>query len=356
MTEYEDIFSKDSSDLGKSGLLEHAIDTADCKPVKQPPRQVPPYQREVIDQQLGELLTTGQIEPSQSPGSSPVVLARKHDSTYRVCIDYRKVNQLTQKHAIPLPQTNAVLEALGGANWFPSLDLASGYWQMQVKEEDRPKTAFSTHKGQFHWRVMPFGLTNGPASFTGLMNLPLSGLSWTHGLVHLDDIIIWASTFENHIHRLRLVFDHMRMAGLKQKPTKCHFLQKEVTFLGHVVSADGIKTDPEKVKAVKTEPVSVNLKELQSFLGLAGYNRKFILGFSSIAKPLYTLCRKNIPFSWQQEQQAAFEELEDRLVSAPILAYPDFSPIAGSFILDTDASQYLGIVAVLSQQQPDGTE
>ena len=135
-----------------------------------------------------------------------------------------------------------------------------------------------------------------------------------------------------------------------------HFLQKEVTFLGHVVSVDGITTDPEKVKAVKTWPVPVNLKELKGFLGLAGYYRKFILGFSSIAKPLYTLCRKNIPFSWQQEQQAAFEELKDRLVSAPILAYPDFSPMAGSFILDRDESQYLGIGAVLSQQQPDGTE
>ena len=183
------------------------------------------------------------------------------------------------------------------------------------------------------------------------MNLELSGLTWTHCLVYLDDIIIWASTFENHNHHLRLVFDRMRTAGLKLKPTKWHFLQKEVTFLGHVVSADGIKTGPEKVKAVKTWPVPVNVKELQSFLGLDGYYRKFIVGFSSIAEALYTLCRKNIPFSWQQEQQAAFEELKDRLVSAPVLAYPDFSPAAGSFILDTDASQYLGIGAVLSQQQ-----
>ena len=225
-----------------------------------------------------------------------------------------------------------------------------------MKEEDRPKTAFSTHKGQFQWRVMPFGLTNGPASFTRLMNLALSGLTWTHCLVYLDDIIIWASTFEDHIRRLRLVFDRIRAAGLKLKPTKCHFLRKEVAFLGHVVSSDGIKTDPEKVKAVKTWPEPVNVKELQSFLGLAGYYRKFILGFSIIAEPLYKLCRKNVPFGWQQEQQAAFEELKDRLVSAPVLAYPDFSPAAGSFILDTDASQYLGIGAVLSQQQPDGTE
>ena len=147
VTEYEDIVSKVSSDLGKSGLLEHAIDTGDCKPVKQPPRQVPPYQREVIDEQQDELLATGRVEPSQSPWSSPVVLARKHDGTYR--IDFRKLNQSTKEDAIPVPRTDDWLEALGGTQWFSSLNLASGYWQMQVKEENRPKTAFSTHHGQF---------------------------------------------------------------------------------------------------------------------------------------------------------------------------------------------------------------
>ena len=206
-------------------------------------------------------------------------------------------------------------KALGGAQWFSSLDLASGYWQMQVKEEDRPKTAFPTHRGQFQWRVMPFVFTNGPASFTRLMNLALNGLTWTHCLVYLDNIIIWASTFEDHIRRLRLMFNGKSTACLKLKPSKCHFLRKEVAFLGHVVSTDGIQTDPEKVKAVKTWPVSVTVKKLQSFLVLAGYYRKFILRFFIIAEPLYKLCRKKVPFSWQQEQQAAFEELKDRLVS-----------------------------------------
>lgn len=315
VTEYGDIFAKDSSDLEKSVLLEHAIDSGHCKPVKQPPRRVPPYQREIIHQQLEDLLATGRIEPSRIPWSSPVVLSREHDGTYRMCIDYRKLNQLTQKDAIPLPRTVDVFKALGGAQWFSSLDLASGYWQMQVKEEDRPKTAFSTHRGQFQWRVMPFGLTNGPASFTRLMNLALNGLTWTHCLAYLDDIIIWASTFEDHIRRLRLMFNRKRTACLKWKPSKCHFLRKEVAFLGYVVSSDGIQTDLEKVKAVKTWPVSVNVKELQSFPVLAGYYRKFILGFLIIAEPLYKLCRKKVPFSWQQEQQAAFEELKDRLVS-----------------------------------------
>lgn len=147
-----------------------------------------------------------------------------------MCIDFRKLNQSTKKDAIPLHRTDDLLEALGGVQWFSSLDLASGYWQMLVKEEDRPKTAFSTHHGQFQWNVMPFGLTNGPVSFTRLMNLALSGLTWTHCLVYLNDIIVWAPTFEEHIHRLRLVFNRIRAAGLKLK-LKCRFLRKEVAFL-----------------------------------------------------------------------------------------------------------------------------
>ena len=154
---------------------------------------------------------------------------------------------------------------------------------------------------------MPFGWTDGPASFTQVINLVLNGLTWTHSPVYLDDIIIWARTFEEHIHCLRLVFDRKRTAGLKVKPTKCHFLRREVTFLGHVDSSDRIKTDPENFKAVKTWPLPLHVKELQSFLGLAGYYRKFTLVFFIFAEPLYKLCRKNVPFCWQQEQQPALE-------------------------------------------------
>ena len=285
-----------------------------------------------------------------------MVLVRKHDGTYRMCVDFRKLNQRTQKDAVPLPITDDVLEALGGARWFSCLDLASGYWQMQVKEKDRPKTAFSSHCGQFQWTVMPFGLTNGFASFTCLMNLALGGLTWTHCLVYLDDIIVWDPTFDDHLHRRRLVFDGIQAAGLKLKPSKCQFLKREVTFLGHVVSAEGIKRDPAKVEAVKTWPAPLDVKELQSFLGLASYYRKFISRFSIIVEPLYKLCRKSTPFHWRQEQQLAMEELTHRLVNAPVLAYPDFTTSAGTFILDTDASQHLGIGAVLSQLQADGTE
>ena len=273
-----------------------------------------------------------------------------------MCIDYRKLNLCTEKDAIPLPRTDDVLEALGGGQWFSCLDLASGYWQMQVKEEERPKTAFSTHRGQFQWRVMPFGLTNGPASFTRLMNLALNELTWKHCLVYLDDIIIWAPSFEEHLRRLRLVFDKIRTTVLKLKPTKCQFLKREVSFLGHVVSSEGIKTDPDKVETVRTWSTPVDIKELQSFLGLASYYRRFISGFSIIVESLYKVSGKGVSFQWQMKQESAFNELKHRLTTAPVLAYPDFSPDVGLFVLDTDASQHLGIGAVLSQLQPDGTE
>ena len=354
--EFADVFAVNNSDLGKTELLEHEINTAEAAPIKQPPRRVPPYKRDVIDQQLDDLLAHGRIEQSQSPWSSPVVLARKHDGTYRMCIDYRRLNQCTVRDAQPLPRTDDVLEALGGACWFSCLDLASGYWQVPVAERDRTKTAFVTHRGQFQWSVMPFGLTNGPATFQRLMNLALDGLTWTYCLVYLDDVIIWSATFEDHLHRLRQVFEKIRMAKLKLKPSKCQFLKTQVKFLGHVVSSQGIKTDPEKVESVKTWPTPADVKELQGFLGLASYYRRFISDFSIIAEPLNKLCRKGVPFHWLQEQQSAFEELKHRLTSAPVLAYPDFSPGVGSFILDTDASQQLGLGAVLSQSQQDGTE
>ena len=201
--EFSDIFATDNFDLGKTCLSEHTNDTGESQPIKIPPRRTPPHQREIIDRQLDDLSKHGRIEPSQSPWSSPVVLARKHDGTFRMCVDYRKLNQCTVKDAQPLPRSDDVLEVVGKARWFSYLDLASGYWHMQVADKDRPKTTFSTHRGQFQWKVMPFGLTKRPASFTRLMNLALDGLTWTYCLVYLDDIIVWSDTFDEHLSRLR---------------------------------------------------------------------------------------------------------------------------------------------------------
>ena len=171
------------------------------------------------------------------------------------------------------------------------------------------------------------------------MNLALDGLTWIYCLVYLDYIIVWSATFDEHLHRLRQVLDRIRKAGLKLKSANCQLLKKPVTFLGHVVSSQGIEIDPEKTRAVDEWPTPENLVELRSFLGLASYYRRFIADFSIIAEPLFRLSKKGIRFLWGPEQRRAFEELKHRLKSAPVLAYPDFSPSAGTFVLDTDASQ-----------------
>lgn len=315
--EYEDVFAKDETDIGLSHLMEHEINTGDHKPIKQQPRRLPPHRRPVVEKQLDSLLSQGRIAPSNSPWSSPVVLVRKRDGDFRMCIDYRKLNAITTRDAQPLPRVDDILESLDGACYFTCLDLASGYWQVKVAEKDRAKTAFVTPQGQFEWLVMPFGLTNAPGTFQRLMNMALQGLTWKYCLVYLDDILIWSKSFDEHLNRLRAVFERLRAAGVKLKPKKCHFLKKRVNFLGHVISSNGIETDPEKITALHNWPTPKNIKELRSFLRLAGYYRKFIMGFSMTAEPLYRLLKRNCSFQWSKEQENAFQALKQHLCSPP---------------------------------------
>ena len=204
--EYKDIMAEQPGELGLTDLLEHRIDTGEATPIKQPPRRLPPFKRKAVDKQLDELLEQGRIEESSSPWSSTVVLARKKDGSYRLCVDYRQLNAVTIKDSQPLLRTDDILESLDEAVWFSTLVLASGYWQVPVAATDRDKTAFVTHRGQFNWTCLPFGLTNGPATFQRLMNLALKGLAWKDCLVYLDDIIVWSKTFDEHLERLRAVF------------------------------------------------------------------------------------------------------------------------------------------------------
>ena len=241
---------------------------------------------------------------------------------------------------------------MAGSKWFSTLDLISGYWQVEMSPEDQEKTAFCTPEGLFEFTVMPFGLCNAPATFQRLMDLVLSGLQWTECLVYLDDVIILGRDFEDHLRSLKLVFQRLRESGLKLKPAKCSLFQEKVSYLGHVISADGLATDPDKSNQVAWWPVPTSAKEVQKFLGLANYYRRFVKGFASIAKPLHKLTEKNSVFKWTEECQEAFIELRHRLTSTPALAHPDFSK---PFTLDTDASN-TGIGAVLSQEGEDGVE
>ena len=263
-----------------------------------------------------------------------------------MCIDYRPLNAATHKDAFPLPRIDETLDKLSNACWFSTTDLASGYWQVSMAEEAKEKTAFCTRNGLFHWNVMPFGVTNAPATFQRLME---SVVGEMEGGAHvfLDDVILQGSDFEEMLSRLDAFFQCLQSANLKLKPRKCCFFQKSVAFLGHIVSEKGIQTSPEKVAAVKNWPVPTTRKRVRSFLGLVSYYRRYIKGFSTMAKPLTNLTSIHVPFVWGSDCQESFESLKECLVSAPILGYP---MDVGSFILDTDASD-VGIAGVLSQMQ-----
>ena len=281
-----------------------------------------------------------------------VVLVRKKDGSLRFCVDYHKVNTITRKDAYPLPRVDDALDTLACCKWFTTLDLLSGYWQVEVDEKDREKTAFSTQDGLFEFTRMPFGLCNAPATFQRLMDLVLAGLQWNNCLVYLDDILIIGRTFDDHLQNLSLVLDRLRGAGLKLKPFKCAICRKQVTYLGHIVFTDGIATDPAKTNKVKCWPTPTSKHQVQEFLGLVSYYRRFIKSFATVAKPLHRLTEKTTTFKWTTQCQEAFGYLKHCLVSAPILAFPNYNK---PFILDTDASD-AGIGAVLSQLDDSGRE
>ena len=352
LTEYADIFAIDSKDLGRTDKVQHQIVTGDSAPIRQQVRRVPPAKREEMRSLLKDMLAQDVIKPTNSPWASPVVLVKKKDGSTRFCVDYRKVNAVTRKDAYPLPRIDDTLDTLSGSKLFSTLDLLSGYWQVEIDHNDREKTAFCTPDGLFEFKVMPFGLCNAPATFQRLMDTILAGIQWSHCLVYLDDIIVLGRTFKEHLRSLRAVFDQIRSANLKLKPRKCILCRQSVDFLGHIVSKEGIATDPAKTEKVMNWPVPVSKRDVQQFLGLTSYYRRFVQGYATIAKPLHQLTEKNTPFRWTAAAQDAFESLRQKLATAPILAFPDCSK---PFTLDTDASDF-GMGAVLSQIQEDGTE
>ena len=265
LTRYRDIFMTPGSEPGRTDKLTHSIDTGQSRPVRQAVRRVSPSQRQEIKELLDDMLDKNVIQPSASPWASPIVLVKKKDGSTRFCVDYRKVNQVTSKDAFPLPRVDDTLDYLSGSLWFSTLDLASGYWQVEVDPKDRPKTAFCTPEGLFEFNVMPFGLCNAPATFQRLMNLILGGLQLSSCLVYLDDIIVMGRSFDEHLRNLATVFDRIQEAGLKLKPAKCQFLQDQVQYLGHIVTREGIAADPSKTAVIKEWPVPTCTKEC--FLG-----------------------------------------------------------------------------------------
>ena len=352
VADYNDVFALSDEDLGCTDVVKHKIDTADHVPIKQYPRRTPFAQRAKIAAMIADMERKGVVSPSVSPWASPIVLVPKKDGTTRFCVDFRRLNAITKKDVYPLPRIEDILDTLGRAQYFTTLDLSAGYWQIQLDASSKEKTAFTTHCGLFQFNRMPFGLCNAPSTFQRLMQTVLVGLEGKTCFVYIDDILVCSRTFDDHVRHLQAVFDRLRTANLKLKVQKCVFLRDEVQYLGHTISKHGIAPDPSKVSKVQNFPVPTDLNKLRQFLGLASYYRRFIKNFAAVAAPLHALTKKDVSYVWTVQCQEAFQQLKQLLCSAPVLAYPQFGP-GHQFVLETDAS-LAGLGAVLSQNDDKG--
>ncbi|KAL0551796.1 hypothetical protein IC582_010885 [Cucumis melo] len=345
--DYPDVFPEELPGLPPHREVEFAIKLEPgTVPISRAPYRMAPAELKELKVQLQELLDKGFIRPSVSPWGAPVLFVKKKDGSMRLCIDYRELNKVTVKNRYPLPRIDDLFDQLQGATVFSKIDLRSGYHQLRIKNEDVPKTAFRSRYGHYEFIVMSFGLTNAPAVFMDLMNRVFREFLDTFVIVFIDDILIYSKTEAEHEEHLRMVLQTLRDNKLYAKFSKCEFWLKQVSFLGHVVSKDGVSVDPAKIEAVTgwTRPSTVS--EVRSFLGLAGYYRRFVENFSRIATPLTQLTRKGAPFVWSKACEDSFQTLKQKLVTAPVLTIPDGS---GSFVIYSDASKK-GLGCVLMQQ------
>jgi len=365
LMKYRDTFSKGDDDIGFCDKVEHRIITTDDIPVKIPYRRIPPNQWSEVREYLRNSLKMGIIRESSSPYAAPVVLIPKKSGKLRLCIDYRGLNAKTRKDAYPLPRIEEALDALNGAKYFCSLDLAHGFYQLPVAEEDIEKTAFRIGTGGlYEYLRMPFGLTGSPGTFMRLMDKIFGDQNFQTILTYLDDILVFGRTFDETLERLQMVLSRLKDNNLKVKPEKCQLFKEKLHYLGHLISKEGMAPDDEKVKAITNWPKPETDTQLRGFLGLAGYYRRFVPQFAQLASPLHNLLKgrgatkkgkykkKNQPLgigAWDSSCDKAFNELKSKLTEAPILGHPDFKQ---PYILEIDAS-LSGLGAVLSQDQGD---
>ncbi|GJX39797.1 putative reverse transcriptase domain-containing protein [Tanacetum coccineum] len=324
--EFADVFPDELPGLPPAREIEFGIELIPgAEPISKAPYRMAPVELKELKEQLQEMLENGFIRPSVSPWGAPVLFVKKKDGSMRLCIDYRELNRITIRNRYPLPRIDDLFDQLQGAKYFSKIDLRSGYHQLRVREQDISKTAFRTRYGHYEFLVMPFGLTNAPAVFMDLMNRIFHEYLDKFVIVFIDDILVYSKSEEEHERHLRIVLEILRQKKLYAKFSKCEFWLQQVAFLGHIVSADGIIMDPSKVEAITKWPRPTTVTEVRSFLGLAGYYRRFVEGFSRLALPLTQLMRKGEKFVWTDERQESFEELKRRLVSAPILTLPSGS-------------------------------
>ena len=339
------VFAPTTGPVTRTKLAAHEIDTGNAFPIRQKLRRLPLAQQDSATNEINKMLKEDIIEPSDSPWAAPIVLVRKKDGSMRFCVDYRRLNSVTRKDSYPLPNIDDTFDALGGAQYFCALDLASGYWQVPMSDDAKAKSAFLTKDGLFQFKVMPFGLCNAPATFERLMDRVLRGHLGNRCLVYIDDVIVYGQDFDSTLQNLDTILGCLEAAQLQLKAKKCDLFQKEILYLGFRISGTGIRPDPAKTSAVTKWPRPCNVTDVRAFLGFASYHRRFIKDFAAIADPLTRLSQKNVKFVWTETQEIAFRQLIAALVSAPMLHHP--VPDA-PFILDTDASAY-ALGGVLSQ-------
>ena len=349
-----DIFAKDISELGAYKSFTHTIETGEAPPQRRPYYRSTPMARKEQEKQVEEMLKHDIIEPSDSMWQAPVVLVKKPTGEFRFAVDYRQLNNVTKPISQSLPRFESIFDSLGDAQpkFFTTLDMSSGFWQLYLDPKTKHKTTFTTPMGNYNFKRMPFGLVNAPASYTIMMNKVLQGLNWKFLLCYMDDILIFSSSFEEHLNHLDQVFEKLREANLTLKPSKCKFATDRVLYLGHYLSQQGIEVNDRKIEAVKSYPKPTTLKKLRGFLGLCSYYRRFIKDFAKIASPLYKLLKKDAKFEWTANQEDAFLKLKDLLTTTPVLNYPDFSK---PFKLTSDASGE-GIGYYISQVNDAGEE
>jgi hypothetical protein len=344
LDKYQDVF-QEPTQLPPQRALDHAIALEDgAQPVNSRPYRYSPLQKDEIERQVQEMLRTGIIKASMSPYASPVLLVKKKDGSWRFCVDYRRLNTLTIKNKFPLPIVDELLDELAGTKFFSKLDLRAGYHQIRVRPEDEQKTAFKTHHGHFQFRVMPFGLTNAPATFQCVMNSVFAPYLRKFVIVFLDDILVYSSSWSEHLQHLQLILQTLRDSQFYAKKSKCNFGLNNIQYLGHIISDAGVSTDPEKTAAMENWPIPTTASELRGFLGLTGYYRKFVRNYGLITKPLTQLLTKK-GFEWTTEATAAFLKLKTAMLSTPVLALPNFDL---PFTVETDACD-TGVGAVLMQ-------
>ena len=349
LQEFGDVFPKDiPSGLPPLRGIEHQIDLIPGASLpNRAPYRTNPQETKEIQKQVQELLDKGYIRISLSPCAVPVILVPKKDGTWRMCVDCRAINNITIRYRHPIPRLEDMLDELSGAAVFSKIDLRSGYHQIRMKEGDEWKTAFKTKFGLYEWLVMPFGLTNAPSTFMRLMNHVLRAFIGRFVVVYFDDILIYSHNETEHIDHIRQVLHVLRENKLFGNLEKCTFCKDKVIFLGYVVSKHGIEVDESKIEAIKNWPIPMNVSQVRSFNGLAGFYRRFVKDFSTIAAPLNDLTKKGVEFVWGVEQDIAFDTLKNKLISAPLLMLPNFHK---QFEIECDASG-LGIGGVLMQEQ-----